>query len=178
MAVAEEVLGLVLAHLGRLALPLSPGVTLALTASRRAPTAERAARDTTLGLTVQQLVSFAKSGDMGDWPDASCALDALREVCAVLYSRPGEPGTFGLGDLADDADITSTIGLVLVAAHGRALLATGEPVLVKHVAALAGMEPRSIRRMDLPPIDETERPMRFDAVAVRRWLAGRGVPGF
>ena len=178
LVVAGEACELVLDHVARYAVPLSPGVTLDL---RGDMTAERAAASTGIGLTVQDLTRYAQRGELGDWPDASCAEDALIEVCSALYGCAGEPGTFGLGELEGETDIETPIGVVLVAAHGRWRVAMRQAVTVKAVAALASLSVNAIDALIKDGeirLASEKRPRTIAPKEARRFLGARGVPGF
>lgn len=178
LTVAADVCGLVLAHLARFAVPLSPGVTLDL---RGDTDAARAAQSTGLGLTVQDLVLYAQTGDLGDWDESSGPHDALVEVCAALYGCAGEPGTFGIGEIEGEADVTTAIGVALVGACARWQIARREAVTLKALAVLAGLSVDQIDVLvkgDEIALASERRPRTVAAEEARRFLSGRGVPGF
>lgn len=174
-ALAAEVVEAVRQHIARLALGLQPAHTWD----------ERSVEGgvSTLALTTADLTRFAQSGDTADWGAPSCARDALVEVCGALYSRAGEPGTFGVGEIeevVEGAD-PSPLGLMLRAAWARVQIAEGSPVDTAQVAALAGLNPRAVRQ--LVDAGELRARLRDGGLTVRadeaqRWLAARGVDGF
>jgi hypothetical protein len=100
---------------------------------------------------------------------------ALRELRADLEGV--EPGDASMRE----PDLSTSAGVVLVAAAARLALAEGRTVEAVEVATLASLDERSIRASSssgvLPPVGPG-RPMRFEAEVVRRYLYGRGVPGF
>lgn len=176
---AADVVELVLAHVARFAMPLSPAVALDF----RTPTRAEMANGTDLGLTVRQLVVFAQRGALGDWQDAGCALDAMQTVCSALYSQAGVPGTFGVGeaeesrDAALETDPEEEIGLVLIGAMARVHLAQGGSISPRELGVLAG-----ITRQAATPIARElgaeAKPLAIPAQAARDWLRARPVPGF
>lgn len=174
-AVAAEVVEAVRVHIGRLAFALAPAhewIERTTTGSF-----------STLALTVEDLTRFAQTGATADWGDAEGARDALIEVCGALYSRAGEPGTFGVGEIEDvieDAD-PSAVGLVLRATWARLSITSGESVSTAEVAALAGLNPRAVRQLvEAGELAARKRDgdLTVTAAEARRWLGARGVPGF
>ncbi len=103
------------------------------------------------------------------------AAAALRELRAVLEGV--EPGTAA----GRATDLTAAVEVVVVAAAARLALTEGRTVEADEVAALAGVDPRTIRAAvaagSLLPVG-AGRPMRFAADVVRQYLYMRGVPGF
>jgi hypothetical protein len=100
---------------------------------------------------------------------------ALREMRADLEGV--EPGDAS----GRVPDLSTAVGVVAVAAAARLALAEGRTVEAVEVATLASLDERSIRAAaaagTLPPVGPG-RPMRFAAGEVRKYLYGRGVPGF
>lgn len=177
--VAAEVVSAVREHMQRLAFNLAPAHDWI----------ERTTEGSfsTLALKVEDLTRFAQTGDTADWGDPSGARDAMQEVCSALYSRAGEPGTFGVGELedviedADDGPGASPVGLVLRAAWARLMIAEGGPVSSAQVAALAGLNPRAVRQLvDAGELSARKRDGEITVKAdeARRWLGARGVAGF
>lgn len=163
-AIAAEVDGLVQGHVERLMTALS----LELPAPS-APTA--------IYTAVQRLGAYAKTGDLGDWPSASAAADAINVVMAALYSCAGEPAGSDAVDI-DHVDPDSPIGHVLLAAHARVLLARrGSPGLTpREMSVLAGLSSAHVRlagRAGKLTITDGRTP-RAEA---RDWLRSRGVKG-
>ena len=78
-------------------------------------------------------------------------------------------------------DLTTAIGLVVVAAAARLALAEGRTVEAGEVATLASVDERTVRAAAqagvLHPV-APGRPMRFAADEVRAYLYARGVSGF
>lgn len=173
--VAAEVVEAVRAHIGRLAFGLQPAHVW--------DEKSTAGSFSSLGLTVEDLTRFAQTGTTADWGDVEGARDALIEVCSALYSRAGEPGTFGVGEIEDvieDAD-PSAIGLVLRASWARLSIAAGESVSTAEVAALAGLNPRAVRQLvEAGELTARKRDGEITVKAdeARRWLGARGVAGF
>jgi hypothetical protein len=100
---------------------------------------------------------------------------ALRELRADLEGVEA-------GDATErEPDLSTSVGVMLVAATARLALAEGRAVEAVEVATLASLDERSIRaaaaQQVLPPVGPG-RPMRFAAEVVRPYLYGRGVPGF
>jgi hypothetical protein len=169
-SVGDDVYRLVQDHVTSLLLALDPSAVW-----------KTSPETSTLRWDTQLLVGYAQKGlPATDWPDHGCALDALQSVCAALYSQAGDPGTFGVGALETEADPDSAIGVVLLAAHARQRISpryAREPVPVRELAALAGVDPGHVRLLarqgELAVEDGHVRPAE-----ARRWLSGRGVEGF
>jgi hypothetical protein len=100
---------------------------------------------------------------------------ALRELRAMIGAvEPGEP-------LQDVRELTPGTGLLVMAAEARLALSEGRTVDAAQVAALAGLDERSIRAAaDDGTLQKvgSGRPMRFEAEVARRYLYERGVRGF
>ena len=172
----------VLARLSRLAVPLSPGVTLAL------PHADPAASG--LALTVADLCRYAQSGDTADWGSHHGAEDALLEVGEALWSRPIDAGSDGWtvddlrAALADD-DPHDPVRLAVGCAVARWLIASGQPVTTGELAALASVTVGRVQQLAAHGELETTVERRGSAsvalvaaAEARRWLAARGVAGW
>lgn len=144
--------------------------------------------ESTLWATTEDLVRYAQSGDTADWGDATGAHDAALTICSALYSSAAVSGD-GLGELVGEADPETPIGLVLVAAIARAAL-DGAPtpdrdpagLTVRELAALASLSAKQVKELiDAGEIRATNDGARKTRIALgdaRRWLSGRGVPGF
>ena len=182
-AVGRDAAERVLRRLGRLAVPLSPGVTLAL------PHADAAASG--LALTVADLTRWAQSGDTADWGGPEGAEDALLEVGEALWSRPIDAGSDGwtVGDLraalADDSDPRDPVRLAVGCAVARWLIADGQPVTTGELAALASVSTGRVQQLAAHGELETTVERRGSAsvalvaaAEARRWLAARGVAGW
>ena len=171
-AVAGEVVRLVREHLGRLAFRLTPGVEWKESGNEP--------ESSNLGWTVVQLVQFAQTGEVGDWEDESLAADALQDVCSALYSCAGEPMTFGVGAMEEavsGAELDA-IGLVLVGAFARYKLPRRSlRVTARELAVLAGVDPDHVRLLARKGELELKEGT-IGCAEARRWLGGRGVPGF
>lgn len=164
----------VASHVGRLALPMSPGYTLDV----RGPHG-----DTGLALTVADLARYARGeGELEDAVE-SYAVELVPLLCSPLAQRSGAlppvlagwlSGTVDVDGLDPDS-LEDRLALVLTAALGREALAGGSPLTVAQLAALGGTSPDAVRRLvrdgELTATDE--RPMRVGATEARRWLAMR-----
>ena len=62
--------------------------------------------NTDVGMTIMQLAQYAKSGALGDWPDATCAVDAATQL-------PPHPG--GVADGLAKSPEPSLVDAVLLA---------------------------------------------------------------
>ena len=172
----------VLARLSRLAVPLSPGVTLAL------PHADPAASG--LALTVADITRWAQSGDTADWGGPEGAEDALLEVGEALWSRPIDAGSDGWtvddlrAALADDSDPRDPVRLAVGCAVARWLIADGQPVTTGELAALASVSTGRVQQLAGTELTTTVERRGSASVALvaaaeaRRWLAARGVAGW
>jgi hypothetical protein len=170
IAVAGEVAQLVAEHVARLLFHVDP------TAAWHCPSGA----GSSLGFSTALLVEWAKRGTNGEQWTAGHAMDAIQSVCEALYSRAGEPGTFGGGAIdLDDADPDDAIGVVLLAAHARVRLAHGGDVPAAELAVLASMSPVNLRLLvrsgELQAVEG--KPVRVSAEVARRWLAARGIAG-
>ena len=171
-AVAGEVVRLVREHLRRLAFCLVPGVAWKEVGNEP----ERS----DLAWRVLHLVQFAQTGGLADWEDESLVVDALQEVCSALYSRAGEPGTFGVGAMEEavgGAELDA-IGLVLVGAFARYKLPRRAlRVTSRELGVLAGVDPDHVRLL----ARQGELELKDGTVGraeARRWLVARGVRDF
>lgn len=173
--VADDVERLVRDHIVRLSLALDSGSSMPMTEGFPV-----------LRSTVRMLAGYAQIGLRAtDWPHHGCARDAVQEVCEALYSRAGEPYTFGVGplepgavatdaELGDDAE--SRIAIVLLAAWARVGIDNSEPVPVRALATLAGVDPDHVRLLGRKgEISITDG--HVHAEEAYRWLSGRGVEG-
>ena len=149
-AVGRDAAERVLRRLSRLAVPLSPGVTLAL------PHADAAASG--LALTVADLTRWAQSGDTADWGSHRGAEDALLEVGEALWSRPIDDGSadgWTVDDLraalADDDDPRDPVRLAVGCAVARWLIADGQPVTTGELAALASVSTGRVQQLAYVP---------------------------
>ena len=182
-AVGRDAAERVLRRLSRLAVPLSPGVTLAL------PHADAAASG--LALTAADLTRWAQSGDTADWGGPEGAEDALLEVGEALWSRPIDAGSDGWtvddlrAALADDSDPRDPVRLAVGCAVARWLIASGQPVTTGELAALASVTVGRVQQLAAHGELETTVERRGSAsvalvaaAEARRWLAARGVAGW
>jgi hypothetical protein len=157
-AVARHVVAVLRGRLEAMAQPLSPAFRLALVP---APAADGASPvddlQTHLAQTVIRLANYALTGSAGDWEDVGEEVDEAID----LVSRASGWTARGLT-------------LVIDAARGRAALAAGEPVAVRGLAALAGVEASHIRQLVLGgELTAAPTPVK----EARRWLRARNVVG-
>lgn len=113
------------------------------------------------------------------------AARALEAVEDALFRRAIDPA--GELDVIEELDLATEIGVVLSAAHGRLLLASGKPVPVKLVAALGGtnkvtlhhlIQKGTLVRSSKPPAKGQERQAGILPRTASAWLGSIGVPGF
>ncbi len=135
---------------------------------------------TSLGFSTALLVKWTQTGTNGEDWNSGMAQDAVQMICEALYSRAGEPGTFGIGPIeeAQEAlDPDTSIGLLLVAAWTRIQLAQGLPVSAVQLAALAGLSAEHVRLLARQgELQLVEGEVQSDEA--KRWLKARGVGGF
>lgn len=165
----------VASHVGRLAVPMSPGYTLDV----RGPHG-----DTGLTFTVGDLARYARGEGELESVVEDYAVELVPLLCSPLAQRSGPlppvlagwlSGEVDVDDLSSDS-LEDRLALVITAALGREALAGGSPLTVAQLAALGGTSPDAVRRLvrdgELVAASE-ERPMRVGAVDARRWLAMR-----
>ncbi len=104
------------------------------------------------------------------------------EVAAALRELRADLSSVEVGDVPWRAlDLTTTPGVLVVAAAARLALTEGRTVEVVEVATLASVDERTIRAAveagELRPVGPG-RPVRFAAEVVRAYLYARGVLGF
>ena len=175
--VGAEATALVVARLGRLVLPLSPGVTLRVA---------DAVGDTDLGLTVASLCAWAQRGELGDWETHDEAADALQTAAEALLSSPARPWTIADLDALDEierGEELDAVRLVLAASLTRLRICRGEAVTLDTLARLAGVTRQAVQKIaaqgDLRvAAGRGSAPSTVDADEARRWLASRGVRGW
>lgn len=123
-------------------------------------------RGSVYGHAVYCLARYAKHG---------AALDAdVHEYCVSLIG----PGDHALDD-SGAPDPSTDLGMVVAGALAREKLADGgrRKVTVRELSILGGVDPNHVRllgRKGEIEIDDGE----IRASEARRWLSGRGVPGF
>lgn len=179
-AVADEVVSMVRAHMGRLAITLMPGVKWTEIGGLGDDVAELCARpaETNLSLIVVRLTRFAQTGELGDWLGAWMAGYAISDVFAALYTSAGGPKLgCGVLDVAG-ADPDVAIGIVLVAAKARVSLARRrvDGISARELGVLAGLSATQVRllaRRGELTLEDGVCP-RGEA---KLWLSGRGVLG-
>jgi len=118
------------------------------------------------------LAMYAQQGLVGDWTHHGNAADALVSVCAALYTRAVSPEVGGPDDV--DVDPTDEIGIVILAAQARIRIDRKQPVPVRELACLAGIDPDHVRLLgrkgEIAVVDGA-----VAAKVARRWLGARGV---
>jgi hypothetical protein len=170
-ALAAEADQRILRHLGKLHIPLSPGIFFDV----------RHHGQSGIALTIAALTEYAQRGlPVWDWETHGEARDAIQETLGVLYGSPGHP--VGVGPLdgeLEDADLDDPLDLVLVAAWARVTLADGDGLTARQLGALAGLDANVVRRFarEGELVLEGERPAKTTAEEARRWLRARGVRG-
>jgi hypothetical protein len=199
-ALGADAVGRVLRRLERLAIPLSPGVALRWDggpdpdARRPLPPSPAASG---LAMTVADLCRYAQrgvgAGSGLDWPDETCAGDALMEVGEALWSRPVDEGESDSGWTVDelraalraDGEPADPVRLAVGCALARWLVYGGRPVTTGELAALAGVTRGLVQQLaaagEVATAVEVEGRARVAYVAAdeaRRWLAARGAPGW
>lgn len=165
----------VAAHVGRLAVPMSPGYTVHVSGPNG---------DTGLAFTVSDLARYARGEGELESVVEDYAVELMLLLCSPLASGTGAfppvlagwlSGEVDVDDL-DPESLEDRLALVLTAALGREALAGGSPLTVAQLAALGGTSPDAVRRLvrdgELAAASE-ERPMRVGAADARRWLATR-----
>lgn len=129
-----------------------------------------------IGVTAADLWRYAQTGDTSDWGDDSGALDAIQSIAEAVYSPA--IGTFGVGELLDDSDPTTVVGVVLRAAHARYRIESGHAVTCAHLAAAASLALRTVRADATAGRLVVSGRDQVSAEEAQRWLAERGVPGY
>lgn len=139
-----------------------------------------------LALTLRALTVYAQRGlPVWDWSSHGEARDAVQKVVCRLYGRPSdalkaESDDVGpLSEIEGDLEGDDPIDLVTVAAWARVQIASGEPVTVRQLATLAGLDPSIVRRLakDGELRLSEGRPAVAKAKEAKRWLGARGVKG-
>ena len=176
-AVGRHAIDLVIERLARLALPLSPGVTLTW----------RTDGDTDLGLTVADLTAWAQSGALGDWEGHEDAADALLTATEALYRAPLADGWDAAAAEAS-ADVgretpEDPAALALSCAWSRLRVCRGHDVTLAELARLASVTSGRVRQLvTASEIAATagaaREPSTVTAAEARRWLASRGLRGW
>jgi hypothetical protein len=173
--VAEHVARAVLARARRDARWL--GMVVKVTPPPAAGTDPKAAVSTALGcsqvMKVARMCADWATGGKGEPEEVAVALRELRAMIEGVEPGVGVPG--------EVRELTPAAKVLVAAAEARLALAAGRTVQAVEIAVLASVDERSIRAATqagaLQPVG-TGRPMRFEAIAVRRYLYERGVAGF
>lgn len=181
-ALGAEIVQRVAEHIARLGFHLAPGITVHVGES---------VGDSDLGLTVAQLVTWAQTGDGGDWgatgsvDAAACARDALQTVCASLYSHAAVGKGWSIPPLQVASNGDGGVDVLIRAAWARSAIDLGEPVPRQCLADLAGVDLRTIKRAIAAGDTKVTRGKRGQARGVparpipadeaRRYLASRVV---
>ena len=153
----------VASHIGRLAVPLSPGYEV--------------------HFTVSDLARYARGEGGLESIVQDYAVELLPLLGSPLAAHTGAlpavvsawlAGEVDVDDLAADS-LEDQIALVITAALGREALDGGQPLTVAQLAVLGGTSPDVVRRLvrEGELAAEGDRPMRVPAVDARRWLAAR-----
>jgi hypothetical protein len=146
-ALAASLSDAVARYVQRLAFPLSPGLTLSVTGD---------ARSAGIAWTAMQLCQYAQTGALGDWPDASCAVDAAQEIVQVMYDRPVDHVERVATDDGAEAtpswwhriDGDTALGVVMRAGLARAWAETGlSDVPLVWLAPLCGISEQRLRQL-------------------------------
>lgn len=159
-------------HVGRLAVPLSPGLTVHV---------EGPHGDSGVGLSAADLARYAR----GEGGLDSTVEDYAVELVPLLASPLATGGDLPLvltrwlsgqvdADLLDPGSLEDRLALVLTAALGREALDHGQPVSVGQLAVLAGVSPDHVRHLARKG-EVTVKDGQVSAEDARRWLVGRGV---
>jgi len=188
--VAREVCQQVLSHLTTLAFGLAPAYALIEGHLPGRPGVPAPGLESsTLYGQVEALVTYAQTGADSEAEDAAVAADyaqdRLQAVCSALYSRAGEPGVFGVGELGQairGRGLDSPLAVVLVAAWARVELLADRPLGTGPLAALAGLSTDQVgvlvKRGEIRAGKRAAgKYLRIPAVECRRWLGARGVRG-
>jgi hypothetical protein len=127
--------------------------------------------------TAQVLTAYAKHGlPSTDWPHHGCARDAVQEVSETLYSRAGEPYTFGANTFENELELTKPIDIVLLAAWCRVAIDSNEKIDARMLGCLAGIDPDHVRLLARKgEIDIREGVVR--PKEAKRWLRSRDIEG-
>ena len=143
-ALAASVTEAVTEYLGRLSLPLSPGLTIHVSGPHGA---------TGIGLTLLDLTRYARGDGSLEGPVSDYALELVPLLDSPLAPHTGDlppvlsrwfRGDVDLSTLRTDS-LPDRIALVITAAFAREALASGAHVSVGQVAALAGVDPDHVR---------------------------------
>lgn len=135
---------------------------------------------TSIGFSASLLLDWARIGTNGETWDSGMAMDAVAMICGALYSRAGEPGTFGGGVLDDtlgELEPDDPVSVLLLAAHCRVRIAQRDDPTYLELAMLAGMSHASIKKL-VGSGELDGRDGRVGWPDAKRWLAARGVGGF
>ncbi len=138
------------------------------------PRRDEAERPCVLGDAVERLTRYAQSGDVDDPASMPGEIDL---VMGALYSCAGDAPRRTI----EDVDMNTPIGLVLVAANARVMLAQKVPgagLTPRELAALAGLSPSHVRGM----ASNGTAPIEFvggvcPTAKAKAWLDARGVVG-
>ncbi len=179
---AREVVAGVVNDIQGRALALAPGLAVLVDAGELDGQRRRVADvlpETELYQSVLDLCAWAQRGD--GHPDETH--DVCLPVATAVY--PGAldgSGESGPADLAGEADPTTEVGLLLVAAFAREKLSQGRALSARELATLASLSVLQLRtlikRGELRASGGADKDWTVKATEARRWLSGRGVPGF
>jgi hypothetical protein len=136
-----------------------------------APDSDLASAD--LALTIADVTRWAQRGE----GRADEVPDQISDVLSATTSASDEPGRM-VDELGEAEDLADPLTLVLTAAHCRHELAEGTATDSVGLAALAGLSGRQVWHLIKTGEIEARKDGLIDALVARRWLGGRGVPGF
>ena len=168
---ADAVVSAVTERIGRYAFHLEPTISV------HVPNATRVERvNCDLGLTVQQLTHWTQSLDGGDWPDASCARDALSTVLEQLQTPAhGRERDYRVSFASSDDELRDPIEVLVSAAWCRVQLEDGHAVSTRSLAALASVNRRRVNQLLADGEIKRTRDGTVTPLQARRLLAARVV---
>ena len=170
-ALAADITATMARYLGRLTIPLSPGLTVHVDGPHG---------DAGVAMTAADLARYARGEGALDDAVESCALELVPLLASPLAPTQGDlppvltrwlSGSVEVGGLDHDS-VEDRLALVIVAALGRERIDAGQPVTVAQLAVLGGMDPDSLRALGR----RGEITVAAGEVApgeARRWLASR-----
>lgn len=161
-ALAQEIEQRLIDHVVGLGLQLDPGVEVRVRDRREGAF-------TQIGESVRSLARYARDGGTLD-ADVHEYLVSL----IPLYAAPlGDAPT----DVGEDADPSTPLGCAMIAALAREAIGEGRGISAVQIATLASCDAAHVRLL----ARQGELALADGEVAAReakRWLSGRGVPGF
>jgi hypothetical protein len=165
-AVADETVGLVLAHIHSLAFMIGHTEPIPATGT------------SSLGYETVELTRYAQQGPP-HCNDGGGPSGYMQTITGALYSA-AEPSVYSQAKTVFDrreGECETAIETVLLAAAARDAIAQRQRVPIKWLAALAGLGTQYLK--NLISRGELEGASgEVKAGAAKRWLSGRGVPGY